>query len=900
MIDVRDRSERLFLLLLRLYPRTHRDRFAAELLDTFRRERTAARGASAARFWLWILADIMVTAARRWLHAGAFHRGMRQRRPLLFSAVHLRDATRALTASPVVTTVIVLSLALGIGANTAIFSVLDTLLLQSLPVQQAERLVHVHTGTDRNVMTKAMWEQLRARKDLFAGSFAWFPTQLRVTSNAEAQRVDGLVVSGDFFDVLGVRASLGRVLMPADDARAGQADAVAIISYGFWQERFGGNPDAIGRTITLGSVPFRIVGVTPAAFYGVEVGRRYDVAITIAGVAHLDAMRMLVVNPDVRWLRVMARLPDDQEPRTVEARLRAVEAHIRTAADPSMRASPSAEHFELLPAATGSSALRRAYARPLVVLMTAVVCVLLIACANIANLLLARSTARRHELSVRLALGASRGSLVRQLMTESLLLSAAGALLGIVFGVWSSRLLVQQLSLPGAQVQLALGLDARLLAFTAVLAVGTALVFGVAPAFRATRVQPIDALAQRGRGLTSRSGWSRALVVIQLALSLVLLTGAGLLVRTFASLTTLELGFDRDPVLVARMSALRAEAHEPETRLALYRDIVQRIEALPAVETAALSVLTPVISGDAVVMGMSVPGGSARPDDDAVIANQVSPGWFATLGTRLLMGRDFDEDDAAGSARVVIVNETAVRQFFAGENPLGRTIRAAPSPDEAEVDMRVVGVVRDAIAGSLRERARPARYTPLAQLRDVPAAIDLIIRTRGKPTADLTRDVLAAVSALDANVALTMQPLRAAVDDALSRERLVATLSGFFGLLALLLAGLGIYGLLSYAVNARRMEIGIRLALGCTPQGAATFVFGDAGRLLAGGLLIGALAALWVMQFLKKLLYDLQPHDPATMILAGATLLTVGVLAAWLPARRAARGDPVTVLRSAP
>ncbi len=821
----------------------------------------------------------------------------------LFRGASVRNAFRALKATPIVSAVAILSLALGVGANAAIFSILNSLLLRSLPVRAPDELVQLFTGPERPVWTNPLWEDLRHRQDLFEGAFAYFPTQINLAKSGETDLIEGLWVSGGFFDVLGVPAVLGRTLMVADDVRGGGLDGpVATISYGFWQRRFGGRSDIVGQTLPFGQTTFTIVGVTPPAFFGVEVGRRFDVALPI-GTRSLLADRSLLDGRKAWWLRVMARLKAGDDLGRATTRLNAVQPEMRIATLPDRDALQSylKEPFVLQPAASGSSALRRQYSQPLAVLMAVVGLVLLIACANIANLLSARSITRRHELSVRLALGASRGSLACQLLVESALLSGSGAALGLVFADWSSRLLVRQLSAATNTVSLGLTMDWRVLSFTAAVAITTTLLFGSVPAVRATRVQPNEVLKEHGRSVSGDGQFrlGHALVVGQVALSLVLVVGAGLLMQTFASLATLNLGFDRDPVLVVSTNAKNSGASAAQ-RNDLIERIREAVSALPGVDKVGLSTLTPLISSGAVTV--EIDDVASRPiqseEDRQVSANRVSPGWFGTLGTPILAGRDFDGRDVAGSPRVVIVNETLVRRLFNGRNPLGQILHGTAFPGDSANSLEVVGVVRDVVSQSLRETPPPTLYSPLAQATQPPTAFDLSVRSSaGQPT-DLIRSVTAAIGQVDKNVSLTFRPLREQIDASLVRERMLAILSGFFGVLAILLAGLGLYGVLSYAVARRRTEFGIRLAVGASPAEIVRLMFQQVALLLTIGIIIGGVVAMWAARFLTALLYGLQPRDPATLLIAAGVLAVIGATAGLLPALRASRLDPVKVLRA--
>ncbi len=534
--------------------------------------------------------------------------------------------------------------------------------------------------------------------------------------------------------------------------------------------------------------------------------------------------------------------------------------------------------------------------------MVVVVLVLLIACANIANLLLARATARRHEISVRLALGASRWRLVRQLLTESLLLSLCGAAVGLLFARWGSQLLIRQLSTSTNTVFLDLGLDWRVLAFTTLVSVLTALLFGVAPALRASRVRPNEALKEQGRGISTdrRFSMGNILVVVQVALSLILVVAAGLFMRTFSSLANLDLGFERDPVLIVSVNAQRL-AMEPADRPAFYERLRGAAATVPGVASVSASAVTPV-GGSTWQFLVEIPGGPTLPERDRVAyVNLVSPDFFKTLGTRVIAGRDLSPQDRHGSPDVVIVNEAFAKKFFNGESPVGKTVRQPPFPGRPGSTHEVVGYVQDAVYRSVRLAVPPTMYLPMAQNPEPPSSVSLSVRAAGGSPALLIKPLAAALGGVNGDLSITFRPLAEQVNASLIQERVVALLSGFFGGLALLLAGLGLYGVTSYAVGRRRTELGIRMALGAEPGGVVRLVLRRVAMLvgmgIALGIGLGILAGATAAKFITGMLYGLEPKDPLTFAAAAVTLSLVGALAGWIPARRASRVDPALVLR---
>jgi predicted permease len=832
----------------------------------------------------------------------------------------LRSALRALRATPVVTLVVILSLAFGIGANTAIFSLVDSLLLRSLPVNRPDLLVSLEPNDLSTSWSTPAWREIFARRhDLFADALAFRSTRFNLSPRGQTDFVDGLLASVNYFNVLGVSPVLGRTFNEEDDRiGGGPGGAVAVLGHAFWQQRFSGSADVLGRTIVLERVPFTIVGVMPASFSGVEVGRTFDVAVPLEADRLINGKNTALDRYGVSWLRVLARLREGQTLTAAEQAFRGVQPQIleatRNPNAPAVRDARPPRPFTVTSAAVGTSAMRTTYRQPMIVVMTVVALVLLIACANIANLFLARANARRGELSVRLALGASRRRLAGQLLIEILLLCGAGALAGVWIAQWGSQLLVNQLSTQMDTVFLGVQIDWRLLAFATAVAVVTALVVGVAPALRAARTDPIDAIRGRGRGVTAdrRFGLSGALVAGQVALSLVLVVGAGLFVRTFASLLTLDVGFDRNSVLVVGLDA-RGSAVEPAQRAALFDRVLEDVRGVPGVSHAAISGITPV-SGMVTDFGVEVEHGR-RPTDlvlitpgrlprDGAYINPLTPDWFATYGTRLIEGRDFDARDSGGAPAVAIVNETFVRRLLDGGPAIGRRFRSAfTQPGRPNPWLEIVGVAADATYRRLRDELPSTFYVPLAQwadapTREFPAAMRLSVRAATGAPSLLTRGVAEAITRIDPAMGVTFMPLARQIDDSLVRERILAWLSGFFGVLALLLAGLGLYGLMSYSIGQRRHEIGIRMALGAEARDVVWLVLGRVLVLVGAGIAVGAGAALWVSRYVESLLYGVAPNDPATVIVAGLVLVGVGSAAGWIPARRASRLDPARVLHA--
>ena len=823
----------------------------------------------------------------------------------------LRLAARALAATPVVTSIVMLSLALVIGANTGVYSILNGLILRTLPVRDPARLVHVTDSvvTDGATRVRAWsypaWDQIRQRTELFEASTAWSFVRFNLASGGEARLVDGMWADGGFFEALGVRAVIGRTFGIHDDqVNGGPNGPVAVISYGYWQREYGGAADVIGRTMRLTGVPFTIIGVTPQAFFGLEVGRTFDVIVPVRTEALIRDADSALDSASTNFLSIVARLRRDQSLESASAGLRHVQAEVRAATVGQWEKDTVDRYltspFTVVPAATGYSSLRRRYEGPLITIAVIVALVLLIGCVNVANLLLARAIGRRHEMSLRLALGATRWRIARQLLMESVLLSAAGAGLGLWFAAFIGPFLVRQLSTPTTVVFLDVSIDWRVLGFTLAIAAATSLLFGIAPALRASHVPPIDALKDHSRTTTESTrhrvmGW---LVVVQVALSVILVVAAGLFIRSFIGLTNRPLGFEPDPVLVVVMDAQRTTA-PPLERRPLYERAREAVRGLPGVADAAVSYLSPLGGGGFTpAVQIEHSGAPAVRVDREVFGNLVTAGWFTTYGTPVTVGRNFADDDRHGAPRVAIVNETFARELLGGD-PIGRMITIFANTPRA-ISARVVGVSTDAIHGSPRERVPPTWYLPIAQF-DVPEfpfpTARLSVRTSTEAPESLIRSIAAAIADVDPQLALTFRPLGSQLRASLTQDRLMAQLAGFLGALALVLATLGLYGVTSYAVTRRRTEIAIRLALGAAATRVAAQILTRVSILVGIGVAAGTAISLWASTLVGGLIYDLQPRDPATLVGAVLVLSCMAALAAWLPVRRAARMDPVAILR---
>ena len=883
----------LYRWLLVLYPRGFRDRFAEGMAAAFEQDLAQARRRGRPSTLAFLASTMLHTV---W---GALaERLPRPSTVRSFAGADLRDAIRSLWATPIVTAVGVVSLALGIGANTALFSILNSLVIRQLPVREPARLA-VISGE----WTNPIWEQIRDREaGLVDGAFAWSPERFNLAGSGRSDPVGGAYVSGNMFATLGIDTMLGRPITPSDDVRGGGAEGhVAVISSRFWRQRYGGREDVLGQRLTVSRVPFTIVGVAPPGFLGPEVGRGMDVLLPLASEAAIRGRESALDGRSSWWLQVMVRLKPDQTIAAAAAALNAARPAIREATIPQdwngeYRAAYLKDDFTLAGAATGISSLRTRFEEPLTIIMGVVAAVLLIACANIANLMLARATARRHEMSVRLALGASRARLACQLFAESLLLATAGGIAGLALARSGAALLVRQLGSEVSSVTLDLSIDWRVLGFTAAVAFGATLLFGLAPAFGLRAVAPNDALKEHGRALAGdrRLGLRSALVVAQIAMSFALVAAAGLFVRTFTTLVSTPLGFDPDTLLIVSVDARRA-AVSPDHLPAFFQQVADAAATVPGVSRASLSFMTPM-SGQGWNHRVQLSGGPvlSRPQQVAWV-NAVAPGWFDTYGMRLRAGRDVSASDVRGSEPVAVVNEAFVRRFVGSQHALGQRITGV-GLGKLQPPV-IVGVVSDAVYRTARAGVVPTMYLPLAQAGPLGSTFTVTAKlTSGRQAVE--RGLAEAMIRADPNLTFSFRDYKDQVRATVIQERVVAMLSGSFGLLAMVLAALGLYGVTMYGVSRRRPEIAVRIALGASSRGVVALVLTRVAVLLALGTAIGLALSLWAAKFLGSLLFRVESRDPATFALAAVILIAVGLLAGWLPARQASRLNPTATLRS--
>jgi predicted permease len=827
----------------------------------------------------------------------------------------VRYALRTLRKSPAFTIAALLSLALGIGANTAIFTFINALLLRPLPVRYAASLVEMSgAGPERAFVSFPMYRDIADRQQVLTGIFATAgetPTRVTVPSgsgsDAEIDNVRISFVSGNYFPVLGVDPVAGRLFSPDDDRHpdsATSAGSVVVLSDAFWDRQFGRDPSIIDRTILIGRVRCQVIGVTPRGFVGEVVGNAADGWVPLTTFSSREDLD----NRQGVFTSYVGRLKPDVEPRQAQASLTLLFGQL-LAAEGQTKA-PEQHSIVLESAAAGLDfSMRRTYLKPLFILMGMVAVVLLIACANIANLLLARAAARTGEIGVRLALGCSRSRLVRQLLTESALLAATGAGLGLLVSEWASKSLAEMALRGPVGLRLNLAVDVRVFGFLAALSIVTAIAFGLVPALRSTQVDLAPALKglRRGGGSIGKGRASRVLVIGQVALSLLLLIGAGLLVRSFQKLHAQDLGFAPENVLIFSLGHGAAD-RSPAAMVTVEKTARQRVAAIPGVDSASLSGMM-IFSPSDIGLRFTIPG-DQTPSSEPLEARytSVSPGYFETLSMTIVAGRSFEErDDAVGARAVTVVNESFARRFLSErpEEAVGRTIVLGDGANRGKVvladganrgkPIEVVGVVHDSKYNDLREPAKPLLFLPYAQMTR--SLRSLQVRTT-QPIAAVAGPIRDALSGVTKDIMIRgLLPLSEQVDQSLAAEQLLLRLCVLFGGLALLLACLGLYGVVAYAVAQRTPEIGVRVALGATPAAVMTAVLRDTLVLVVAGIAIGIPAALASARLLITFLYGLTPRDPATLAFATVTLLAAAALAAALPALRAARIDPNLALR---
>jgi len=897
------RADRLFRRLLFCLPGPFRKEYGGEMERAFLDELSEARCSGSrtreAGLWLRSLRDLSLIAPKEHIHQ------MRH---------DLRYAFRTLASQPGFTTVAVLSLALGIGANLAIFSLADAVLWRSLPVTEPESLVlltnpnsqgnstGMQTG-ERSLLTYEEFLQIRDQAPVFRQFMAVQSGLDRIqarVNGSEPEDIRSRMVSAEYFSTLGVAPLAGRALTPED----GPKPTVAVLSHEFWQRRYGGRLDAIGTPITMRGGTFTVAGVMPEGFFGETVGDRPDVWLPLAQQPVVMPGRDLLHDNsgDLQksmWLHAFARLKPGTTMEQAQAAVNVVfqqnlAAYYATAPTEEARRRFLNQQIRLRSAATGASGIRETFGEPLTLLMAAAGMVLLIACANLGNLMLARTTARASEMSVRLALGASRGNLLRQLQTESLLLAAAGGVTGALAAV---GLRAGLLTLAGPTIAIATAPGLTTILFGVALTAVAGVLLGVLPALWALGLNANAGLKAQGRGLTSSAGWLRAgklVVGLQVALSLPLLVGTGLLVRTLDNLRHVELGFPKENLLMVRANVERAGYAESQ-RQAVVDRLFARVKSVPGVRMASYSsygVMTGGDTGDEVQVEGYVRTGQ---DDSGSAYDHVGPGYFSALGVPLLLGREVNESDHASAPKVCVINEAFAKKFFAGRNPIGRNVTQVYGNQRNT--FAVIGVVKDFRKRGLRGQIEHRYYVPFTRPVDPQHSVTFAIRASGEP-ANVLAATRRAIHAEDAGIpVITSRTVEELVDDRTAQDSMLARLSVAFGIVALLLSAVGLYGVLSYGVARRTNEIGIRKALGAREGTVVQMILGETGWLVAGGLAAGLTMAMAGMKWMESRLVGLTTKDPLTLAAAVAVLGLVALVAAWLPARRASRVDPLVAIR---
>jgi predicted permease len=812
----------------------------------------------------------------------------------------LRFAIRVLSRSPVYTAVVVLTLAIGIGANTAIFSLVDAVLIKMLPVRNPEQLVAINTFNQRGERVNfsyPLFVQLRDKTQTFKGVFTAIDgaSDLEMIGPADQTLpVEVQLVSGEYFPVLGVNAIAGRTLTVEDNKVQG-AHPVAVISYSFWRNMLGGDTSIVGKGIKLKDQPFTIVGVTPAEFFGESVGRAPDIWVPLMMQPQLNRGESFLEMPNMGWLSVMARLEPGKSQQQAQAELAVWLSQVQSDQGELGRNARRLRNVEVVAGGKGLSETRDKFSKQLWILTAVVGLLLLIACANVANLLLVRATVRAKEVAVRMAIGAGRWRLIRQFLTESLLLAFAGAVLGLIFASWGSRLLLVMASEGANPIPINVSLNLRILGFTMLVALVTAILFGLTPALSATR-QDVNTTLKENTVATPQLSLSRLLVIVQVALSLLLITGAGLFVQTLRNLRTRDFGFAADKIVQIRIDP-RSAGYKDEQLPDLYGRVLNAVKSVPGVVSVSMAD-SGFRTGNSRTCCIALEGYTFNANEDRQIqTGRVAPGYFQTIGLSMLMGREFLTQDlaplektSAKPPKVAIINAAMARRYFGNANPIGKRFGWG-DPPKVKYDVEIIGVADNAIYSNLREETSSLIYFPGSR------AELLVVRAAGAP-----ESVVAAISneikAIDKNLLISgIKTIPQLVDQSLTLERLLAKLSSFFGLLALLLAGIGLYGIMAYAVVRRTKEIGIRMALGAQPNRVRWMVMRETLLLVLIGVLIGVPTALATTRLISSLLYGLTPTDPITVFLAVLVIVVSAILAGFLPARAASRVDPLIALK---
>ena len=824
----------------------------------------------------------------------------------------LRFALRQFRRAPGLTFAAALALTCGIGGLTTVFTLVDAVLLRPLPVPASHELVSLKDPS----FSYPMFEQMRDRAHMLKGVFAWTPETLQAEWTGEPEPTSMVLVTGAFHDTLGLQPAAGRLLNQADVGNtAAEAQAVAVLSYSAWQRRFGGDPAAIGRSLRIEGQPFTIIGVTRPGFFGVAVGMSPDVTIPVTMLPRLRRNDdTLLTHSGNFWLNIMGRLRAGLSIAQADAAFQPVWA-AALAATPSLESPPSWQARYLTftsgleSGALGYSPVRRQFQSALWLLFGLVALVLVVACATVANLLLAAAAGRRRELALRLAIGASRARLVQQLFVEGLLLATAGGALGCLFATWAAELLVRLLSTSYDPVTMALGIDRRALAFTAGASGLVAIAFSLAPIVRAVRIDPGPVLKagvpQAGSGRRP-AAIARVLVAAQVALSMVLLVGSALFVRNLVQLLTKDAGFNRDGLLVVNvdvLSPLSAHASAGDRGpdlIVWYGELLRGLRETPGVRSASLSHKPPISNEQGYSFeAFNVEGRAAEPRPRSAagrtFVNAVSPAYFETMGTPFIAGRDFSASDGEGRPAVAVINASMAAKYFGRENPIGRRLIMGEGREQQRVE--VIGLVRDSVYQELQEEPRRIVYLPYMQTPDVLRRTTLYaeVRTDRESIGEALRTT---VRRLDATAPIRIETVRRRIDESLVQERLVTVIAGFLGAVSLLLACGALGGVMSHLVASRTSEMGLRIALGAEPRVVMALVMREALLLAGCGALAGIGLALAGGRFVAAFLHNLRPTDPVAVGAAAAVMLLTAMVTGYLPARRAAGVDPIEALRA--
>ena len=829
----------------------------------------------------------------------------------------IRYSWRGLLRRPAFSVIALVILALGIGANTAIFTLINAVVLKQLPVAKPEELVLFSDVASEGTRTSdgdlragswdlfsyAAYRHFREHDPSFQQLSAFRSGETRVSvrradgpAGEAAQQASAHLVSGNYFAVLGIAAAQGRVLTNEDDSPAAQP--AAVISNAYWRQKLNGDPQIAGKSLLLNGTAFAIVGVMPPEFFGTRVRRSPDYWLPLAFQPQIELRKSALDNKTVYWLNLIGRLKPgirlEQAQASVNAGLRQfLTEESGSQLSEERRLAIQNSLVTLAPGDRGLSGLRFFYSQALRMLMVIVVLVLLIACANVGNLLLSRAASRQAEISLRQALGASRWRLMRQLLTESVLLAIIGGVAGVLLAQWGVSLLVSRLA---ATSPLDVKPDSSVLLFTLGISLVSGILFGIAPAFRATKTDLTSALKERSaRGRKSRFNLGSALVVAQVAVSLILLVGAGLFARSLIKLQQEDLGFNRDNVLLASVSA-RLAGYKPDELSRLYRQLYDRFSGMPNVRSATIASYSPM-AGTTTNSTITVRGYTPNDNENMNVSDiLIGPRFAETLGVPLLMGREIGLQDTPASTRVAVVNHSFAKAFFPNQNPVGR--RLTFEEDSDKDDFEIVGVIGDSKYSSAKKKADRTVFRPILQVQDELAFANVFeLRTAGDPL-NLAGEVRAAIGQVNDKLpVLNITSLRIQTDEALRQERLIAQLVSFFGLLGLLLSCVGLYGIMAHAVVRRTNEIGIRMALGAERRDITWMVLKESMVLVAVGLAIGLPASWGAAQLISNQLFGLRPSDPLTLLTAVVLLTLVAALAGYLPARKASRVDPLTALR---